>query len=137
MCNKQNLKHRVNKAKATLSFISVCQRNVKGQPVAFYVPGSQAKLYHVILKRDGGSLVSELHVVVGENIVKTHFGYHTLTYHSMAAVMFAARESGYRVQWCSCERDATNITNLGGAKFRLRNFDNDANEMWGVYFNDR
>ena len=136
MCNSQNLPLRVTKAKAALHFIKVAQRDYKNRPVTFYITGSDAKLYHVILKRTP-VLSAELHLVVNNCLVKPGFAYKTLTYHALAVVMLAARDQGYRVQWCANQKDAQRLKNLGGTLFALHNRDNIKERMYGVYFNDR
>ena len=136
MCNSQNLLLRVIKAKAAQHFIGVASRDNKNRPVTFYITGTDAKLYHVILRR-APVLSAELHLVVNDCLVKPKFAYKSLTYHALAAVMFATKELGYRVQWCANHKDAQRLKNLGGTLFTLHNRDNSAECMYGVYFNDR
>jgi len=135
MCNSQNLPLRVTKAKAAQHFINVAQRDYKNRPVTFYITGSDAKLYHVILRRSP-VFSAELNLVVDGCLIKPSFAYGTLTYHALAAVMFAARDRGYRVQWCANKEDALRLKNLGGTLFTLHNRDNRKERMYGVYFND-
>ena len=126
----------MKKAKAAQHFLKVEQRDLKSRAKTFLISGSDAKLYHVILRRNE-PFSAELNLVVSGNLVKPRFAYTTLTYHALAAVMFSAREQGYRVQWCANEHDALKLKNLGGTPFILHNHDNSDEQMWGVYFNDR
>jgi len=103
--------------------------------VTFYITGSDAKLYHVILRRSP-VFSAELNLVVGDCLIKPRFAYGTLTYHALAAVMFAAKDQGYRVQWCANKENAQRLKNLGGIPFTLHNRDNRTERMYGVYFND-
>jgi len=48
--------------------------------------------------------------------------------------MFAAKDQGYRVQWCANKEDAQRLKNLGGTFFTLYNRDNKTERMYGVYF---
>ena len=74
--------------------------------------------------------------MVGDCLIKPRFAYGTLTYHALAAVMFAAKDQGYRVQWCANKENAQRLKNLGGIPFTLHNRDNRTERMYGVYFND-
>lgn len=127
-----NLTKQVQKARSAQRFASVIQRDHQKRAQSVLVPGSNAKIYRVILRRTP-AFTAELNIQTNSGLVKPHFAFKTLTYHAMAAVMVAARENGYTVRWCQTLEDAKNLSNLGGTPFTLYNFDNHANALYGVY----
>ena len=130
MCNKQNLPSRVEKAKAALHFSKVNQYDANGKAKSVLIPGSNGKLYQVIIRRNRG-ISTELLLIVNSSQIKPHYAAQ-LTYHQMAAIMIAAQESGYNITWTANREDAKRLSNLGGKVFNVRNYDNPTNRMWGV-----
>ena len=131
MCNKDNLPERIQKAKAAMLFAKVSQYDTEGKVKAVFVPGSEGKQYQVIIRRKAGSMTTELLLIVNNNSVKPTYA-HNLTYHSLAAIMIAAKEQGYNVTWTANRLDAVKLSNLGGTVFHISNHDNPTNIMWGI-----
>lgn len=129
MANKANLPKRVKKANAAQLFASVQSYDKNGNAKVVIVPGTQGKLYHVILRRK--PFTTELHLLVNGQMVKAK---HTsqVTYHCLSAIQAAADEQGYKVTWTANEKDAHNLSNLGGKVFKVTAFDNPTSVMWGV-----
>ena len=130
MCNKNNLPNRVKEAKAAMAFAKVTQYDADGNVKVVLLPGHEGKMYQVIIRRFRGISTEQL-IVVGNNTIKTgHLA--QVTYTQMAAIMIAAKESGYSVTWTANREDAVKLSNFGGKVFRVRNHDNPHNIMWGV-----
>lgn len=127
-----SLEKRVTKAQAALNFVNVLQRDRRARVVSVLVPGSKAKTYHVILRRNP-VLSCEINIYTPFGLVKPKYARTVITYHAMAAVMLAAKENGFSVSWCANEDDAKNLSNLGGTSFILYNHDNNHVKMYGVY----
>lgn len=130
MCNKQNLPDRIAKAKAAVMFAKISQYDSTGKVKSVFVPGSEGKLYQVIIRRNR-SLTTELLLIVNNQTVKPEYSAQ-ITYHQMAAIMIAAKEQGYVITWTSNREDAVRLSNLGGTVFHVSNFDNSESKMWGV-----
>lgn len=131
MCNKTNLPDRIKKAKAALNFAKVNQYDTDGKVKSVLVPGSNGKQYQVIIRRNRGVMSTELLLVVNGQTVKPAYS-KTLTYHSLSAVMIAAKEQGYNVTWTANREDAVRLSRIGGKVFHIYNFDEPTNTMWGV-----
>lgn len=132
MVNRANLPNRVEKAKGAVPFIKVLSRDLMGRPKTLLVPGSDAKLYHVIVRRHAG-VSTEINIDTGGGLIKPDYAHKNVTYHSMAALMYCARERGFRIRWCADKVDAKNLSNLGGAPFTVTNHDNASSKLYGVY----
>lgn len=131
MCNKTNLPERVEKAKAALNFSKINQYDTDGKVKSVIVPGSEGKQYQVIIRRNRGVMSTELLLVVNNQTVKPAYC-KTLTYHSLTAVMIAAKEQGYEVVWTANREDAVRLSRIGGTVFHIYNYDNPQELMWGV-----
>lgn len=130
MCNKANLPNRVQKAKAAMLFASIQQRDRGGKIKTVIIPGSNGKLYQVIIRRHRG-ISTELLLVTNNSTIKPKYAAQ-VTYHQMAVIELAANENGYKLTWCANREDAKRLANLGGKVFNIRNHDNPTNRMWGV-----
>ncbi|MFA5166570.1 MAG: hypothetical protein WC449_04755 [Candidatus Paceibacterota bacterium] len=131
MCNKTNLPDRVEKAKAAINFAKVSQYDTDGKVKSVLVPGSEGKQYQVIIRRSRGVMSTELLLVVNNQTVKPTYA-KNITYHSLTAVMIAAKEQGYNVTWTVNREDAVRLSRIGGTVFHIYNFDNPQELMWGV-----
>ena len=131
MCNKTNLPDRVAKAKAAMHFSKVMQCDADGKPKVFIVPGSEAKQYQVILRRNNGKMSVEVNLLIGNNGTKPLYT-PTISYHGMCAVMLAAQEAGYAVTWCANVEDAKRLSNINGSLISVSQFKNPTSKMFGV-----
>lgn len=131
MCNKTNLPDRVEKAKAAMNFAKINQYGADGKVKSVLVPGSEGKQYQVIIRRNRGVMSTELLLVVNGQTIKPTYS-KTLTYHSLTAVMIAAKHIGYDVVWTANREDAVRLSRIGGSVFHIYNFDNTTETMWGV-----
>ena len=129
--NRKNLHARVEKAKAAMLFAKVLHYDSDGRVISILLPGTQGKNYHVIIRRRPASVELNLETAMG--FVKPYYAHHYITYHAMAAMMVAAREQGYKIQWCASGEDARRLSNIDGIPFRITNHDNPEIKMWGVY----
>jgi len=132
MCNKANLSNRVKKAKAAMLFAKVQQYDAEGRIRAVIVPGSQGKQYHIILKRNKGSFVTEVNLLVNGNLVAPSWKAQHISYHVMAAIELAAQEHSYNVIWFANFQDAKRYSNFGGQLFKVINKDNPNVYEWAV-----
>lgn len=129
MCNKVNLPSRIEKARAAVHFAKVAQYE-NGNVKVVIVPGSESKQYHVILRREGGKLSSEVNLLVNSQIIAPAWQAQHISYHAMAAVEVAA--TAYKVTWFANEDDARRYSRFGGQVHRLYNHNNYAVYEWFV-----
>lgn len=113
-----SLKDRKDKRVAALQFAYVQERDNQGKVKSVLVPGTEGKLYKVILRRIAND-PTRLNGIQTECLCQTGIGSipckgngrHTICYHSQAAVMLAAQESG-KVSWCEDREGAERLTHL-------------------------
>lgn len=120
------LKDRVTKARHAVSFAKVMSTDKDGNVKTIIVPGSDGKRYHVILRRFGGVWSGKCRLEVhGNNHVPckgNSNGYSC--YHTITAVIVAAEQSGYRVQFTDAEPKARLLERLGFHAYKLQPWNN-------------
>ena len=127
----KDVAYRVAKAKAAMHFSKVMQCDADGKPKVFIVPGSEAKQYQVILRRNNGKMSVEVNLLIGNNGTKPLYT-PTVSYHGMCAVMLAAQDSGYKIVWCASFDDAKRLSNINGSLISVSQFGNHLNKMYCV-----
>lgn len=114
--------NRIRRARSTLPFVKVNSTDASNRPKDLYVPGSRSKLYNVLLKRTPDMIVAEC-FVVNHNIptgsVRCLGSLNSVCYHIVGALMFSAEEKGYDVSICQRESTARNLSNIGGAIYKV------------------
>lgn len=115
----QSLIKRKPKADVAKQFVGVLQRDNKGRVKVVLVPGSNAKRYHVILRRFPGRITAECrldnfcgHLNCPGNSRRGSKG--TICYHSRAAVDFTIAEADMRAYWCQSKEDQLKVRQMVG-----------------------
>jgi hypothetical protein len=116
-------------AKRAIEFTRIVGRDKEGRPSYLEVPGHDSKRYFVKLRRNGVGLLSHCY------LDRSGYGNadcpsRQVCYHTLAAIMKAAREVNMRVIWCSSEANARRLLNLGGQVFYVTN--NHGKKAWGI-----
>lgn len=105
---------RTTKARAAAMFGKVSERDAQGRVKVVLVPGSEAKLYQVIIRRSENSLTTECNLQTSMgNVPCKGNTKSTVCYHSMAALLLASEEKNVDVSFCDNSDDAKRLTNLG------------------------
>lgn len=104
---------RTTKARAAAMFAKVTERDSDQRAKVILVPGSECKIYQVILRRNG-NLSTECNCQTsGGNVACKGNTAHTVCYHSMAALIIAANGNGSEVSFCDNQADADRLSHLG------------------------
>lgn len=136
------LKERVEEARAAARFALIQKRDAQGRPSVVLVPGHQAARYQVILRRKGNHgelLTAECRKEAGA------VGYipcqgnsnGTVCYHTMAAVIAAAGDSGYAVKFSDGPEAAIKLKNFGGHSYVLRSVQGINGFLWITAYKGR
>ncbi len=99
----QTIMQRKPKADVARTFIGVLSRNKEGKPKTLVVPGSNAKQYHVIIRRDAGQqlITLECNLMVGPlGMMPCQGNGASICYHCRAALDYAVGEAGLGTAWC-------------------------------------
>jgi hypothetical protein len=129
------LKNRKVKREVAADFAAVLHKDDKGRPTSVLVPGSQAKQYKVILRRQ-----AHIHTIECECLLCTgktgevpcQGNSHSLCYHSQAAVNLAAQTGS--VSWCKTEHDANLVSKFNnGTVVRITSRQCKKAEAWVVF----
>lgn len=120
------LKDRVIKARHAAPFASVLSTDKDGNVKTAIVPGSDGKRYHVILRRFGGVWSGECRLDCGPagHIPCKGNAHEYSCYHTITAVIVAAEEAGYHVQFTDAEPKARLLERLGFHAYKLQPWNN-------------
>lgn len=110
---------RTPKARACATFAKIVERDAQGRVKVALVPGSECKIYQVIIRRNGHiSVECNCQTSLGNVPCKGNGG-PTICYHSMAALLVASESAGAEVSFCDNEADARKLENLGRTVTRI------------------
>lgn len=112
------LQRRVQKARATLPFVKVNSTDIHNRPKDLFVPGTQAKTYNVIIKRNSDILV-ECFITPHNDAVRCKGSLNSVCYHAIGALIYSAELSGLKVAVCDTEHRAMTRSKLGGNIFKV------------------
>lgn len=107
-----SLSERSRKARAAALFAKVLTRDKQGRIVKVLLPGSEAKQYEVILRRNG-HLSGECNLIIGVGLKPCSGNQHAVCYHVLAAILIAARADEKQVSFCECQADAERLAHTG------------------------
>lgn len=131
-----NLSERVSKARAASLFCKTLAWDGDNRPTKIITPGSDAKQYEVIIRRNG-CITVDCHWCPGGWASRTS-GYipckgneHSVCYHSLAALLVAAESRDSTVSFCATEDDANQLARLGGVVTFVTNHAHTA-KLWMV-----
>lgn len=97
-------------ARARAKAVQILKRDPTGRAVAFRVPGT-ARSYVVTLYRKDGRIWTYCKQESGP---KCRGNGNSICYHSIAAVIAAAKDKGYRTSWCETWSKVKRLRNFGG-----------------------
>ena len=96
------------------------------------VPGHDGKSYLVIFSYLKGEIVVDCNCRTAIGIKPCQGSYHGVCYHSMAAVIKAAQETGKKVSFCQSEESANRVAKLGGKVILVTSRRNARKHLWVV-----
>jgi hypothetical protein len=111
-----------------MQLLHVSKRDAKGRATVVEVPGTDAKRYRVILRRNGRTISAECALEAGHSLghitCRGNRCARQLCKHSMAAIEFAIREQRMKGHWCETIEDAQRLHKmLGGSIFTAKSYD--------------
>lgn len=112
---------RTKKARAAAQFTKVLTSDKQGRVVKVLLPGSEAKQYEVILRRNG-HLSAECNLTTAIGRKPCQGNQITLCYHALAAVIVAARASDSAVSFCDRREHAESLAHLGHAVYPVESW---------------
>jgi len=110
---------RFDKAKLIAKFCKIKDRDKEGRIKSVLVPGSDAKRYRVILRRERGHLTTECLLITGGGCLACAGNTRTVCYHSIAALLVVAVEKETKMSICKNEASARKLENLGGKAYEI------------------
>lgn len=102
---------RTTKARAAALFGKIAERDGEGRVKVVLVPGSEAKVYQVIIRRNNNLMTCECNCQTSLGNVPCQGNDKTVCYHSMAALILSGGE--VELSFCNSKTDALRLTNLG------------------------
>lgn len=132
---------RVDEARAASRFGRIVKRDAEGRPTVIQLPGHNASRYRVILRREhinGIAVMSAECAKEAGPIGHIHCNGNMagVCYHSIAAMVLVAEDSGYKVSFTKDVNVATRLANLGGKVTALYSWQNRQNKVYCVYRKD-
>ncbi len=98
-----------------------------------FVPGSAAKTYEVIVRREGRNFVEvECLLQTGGGPQECKGGWQTVCYHALAVLLTSARDRGYEAAICKTEQTALLRKNLNGRVYTVKSKFAPNNPLWFV-----
>lgn len=102
---------RTTKARAAALFGKVTERDAQGRAKVVLVPGSEAKLYQIIIRRNDNHISCECNCQTSLGNVACKGNGKTVCYHSMAALVVASGD--VEISFCDDKQSAILLANLG------------------------
>lgn len=104
---------RKRRAKAAIEFCHIMARDKQGRAVKVRVPGHLGKMHETILRWGEHSVSAECRIDTGLGGYVSCPGQSFVCYHSLAAVIYACQDRGYKVSLGALD-DLKKLKNLGG-----------------------
>lgn len=124
------LSERVNKARAASLFCKAIAWDGENRPTKIITPGSDAKQYEVIIRRNG-CITTQCRCCSNNCLPACKGNESSVCYHSLAALLLAAESRDRTVSFCATEDDANQLARLGGIVTFVTNHANTA-KLWMV-----
>lgn len=125
------LAERVEEAKAAAKF-AVVDTNRTGQVKKVTLPGHDGKRYMVIVKRTPDGIHTDCHIDAGPHgLVECKGNSHATCYHTIAAVILAAKSVKGEVRFTETPEDAKRLSHLGGQIVKVVG---NGHPVWAVFF---
>jgi uncharacterized Zn finger protein len=111
--------------------VGVASRDRDGKIKTAYVPGSNGKRYHVILRRNG-VVSSECRLDTAAGFQECKGNHMTVCYHSLAVMLQAAAEQGLEIALCDSEEDAARRSHISGKATFVTSHQAPGKKVWMV-----
>lgn len=116
-----------------LNAVKSLKTDKSGRIINALVPGSQAKTYEVIARREGRNYIEiECLLQTGAGGQDCKGGWSAVCYHALAVLLTSARENGLDAAICHTLPDAKRRENLNGKTFMLKSKHAPDNPLWLV-----
>lgn len=102
---------RTTKARASAMFAKVQERDAEKRVKVVLVPGSECKIYQVIIRRNDNHISCECNCQTSLGNVACKGNDKTVCYHSMAALVVASGD--VEISFCDDKQSAILLANLG------------------------
>lgn len=127
--------NRFDKARNLVSLDAVksLRTDKSGRIINALVPGSEAKTYEVIARREGRNYIEvECFLQTGAGPKECKGGWSTVCYHALAVLLTSAQNNNHTTAVCLSEYDANKRKNIGGKVFTVRSKHAHDNPLWIV-----
>jgi len=126
-----HLAERVQRAKMAAEF-AVVTKNKAGQVKKVDLPGHDGKRYMVIVKRTSDGIHTDCYVETKQiGSVPCKGNEHATCYHTLAAVVVAAKQMNGEVRFAETEIAADKLARFGGKVVKV---EGNGHPVWAVFF---
>ena len=126
-----HLAERVARAKMAAEF-AVVTKNKAGQVKKVDLPGHDGKRYMVIVKRTSDGIHTDCYVATRQiGSVPCKGNEHATCYHTLAAVVVAAKQMNGEVRFAETEIAADKLARFGGKVVKV---EGNGHPVWAVFF---
>lgn len=116
-----------------LNAVKPTSHDQSGRIKSAFVPGSAAKTYEVIVRREGRNFVEvECLLQTGGGPQECKGGWQTVCYHALAVLLTSARDRGFEAAICKSEHTARLRKNLNGRVYTVKSKFAPDNPLWFV-----
>ncbi len=114
--------------------VDITKEDKSGRVINAFVPGSRAKTYEVIVRRDvNRSLITtECFLQTGGGNVECKGGFNAVCYHGVAVLLQSCKNHDLDAAICHTEDAANRLLRFGGAVYRVESVHNSGNPLWFV-----
>ncbi len=127
--------NRFDKARnlVALNAVKSIRQDASGRILNAFVPGSHAKTYEVIIRREGRNYIeTECLLQTGAGNQDCKGGFSAVCYHALAVLLTSARDNGLDAAICQTLQDAERRKNLSGKVYTLKSKYALDNPLWLV-----
>ena len=116
-----------------LDAVKSIRQDASGRILNAFVPGSHAKTYEVIIRREGRNYIeTECLLQTGAGSQDCKGGFSAVCYHALAVLLTSARDNGLDAAICQTLQDAERRKNLSGKVYTLKSKYAPDNPLWLV-----
>lgn len=116
-----------------LNAVKATSHDQSGRIKTAFVPGSSAKTYEVIVRREGRNYVEvECLLQTGGGPQECKGGWQTVCYHALAVLLTSARDRGFEAAICKTEQTALLRKNINGHVYTVKSRFAPDNPLWFV-----
>lgn len=116
-----------------LNAVKSIRQDASGRILNAFVPGSHAKTYEVIVRREGRNYIeTECLLQTGAGSQDCKGGFSAVCYHALAVLLTSAKQNGLDAAICLTLPDAERRKNLSGKVYTLKSKYAPSNPLWLV-----